>query len=77
MDIGSIESGNVMVKVLTTNEVSLTVIPKMNLIGKVKYPGAKANRAKGEHGLSVLIKIIDGGTTQKWYYQNEKELLEP
>ena len=64
MDIGSIESGNLVVKVLTTNEVSLTVLPKMNLIGKVKYPGAKANRAKGEHGLSVLIKINDGEKTQ-------------
>ncbi|MFX1280577.1 MAG: hypothetical protein ACFFA3_14465 [Promethearchaeota archaeon] len=60
MDIGSIESGNLMIKVLTTNEVSLTVLPKMDLIGKVKYPGAAANRAKGEHGLSVLIKINDG-----------------
>lgn len=60
MDIGSIESGNLLVKVLTTNEVSLTILPKMNLVGKVIYPGAKANRAKGEHGLSVLIKINDG-----------------
>ena len=63
MDIGSIESGKVMIKVLTTNEVSLTVIPKMNLQGKVIYPGDKANRAKGEHGLSVLIKISDGEKT--------------
>lgn len=60
MEIGSIESGNLMVKVLTTNEVSLTVLPKTNLIGKVKYPGGAANRAKGEHGLSVLIKINNG-----------------
>ena len=64
MDIGSIESGNVMLKVLTTNEVSLTILPKMNLIGKVKYPGATANRAKGEHGLAVMIRITDGMETQ-------------
>ena len=64
MDIGSIESGNLMVKVLTTNEVSLTVLPKMNLVEKVKYPGAAANRAKGEHGLSTLIKINDGEKIQ-------------
>ncbi|MFX0080599.1 MAG: MBL fold metallo-hydrolase [Candidatus Hodarchaeota archaeon] len=59
MDIGNIESGNAMVKVLTTNEVSLTILPKMNLIDKVKYPGAVAIRAKGEHGLSIMIKIVD------------------
>ncbi len=64
MDIGSIESGKIMIKVLTTNEVSLTILPKMNLIGKVNYPGAKANRAKGEHGLSVLIKVNSGDNIQ-------------
>ncbi|MFX0030047.1 MAG: MBL fold metallo-hydrolase [Candidatus Hermodarchaeota archaeon] len=64
MDIRSIESGKVMVKVLTTNEVSLTVLPKDNLIDKVKYPGAKANRAMGEHGLSILIRINDGKKNQ-------------
>ncbi|MFX1344438.1 MAG: hypothetical protein ACFFAI_04980 [Promethearchaeota archaeon] len=47
MDIGSIESGKIVIKVLTTNEVSLTILPKMNLIGKFIYPGAKANRVTG------------------------------
>ena len=60
MDIGSIESGNIEVKVLAANEVSLTILPKMNLRDKVKYPGTKANRALGEHGLSMMIKIADG-----------------
>jgi len=64
MDIGSIESGKIMLKVLTTNEVSLTILPKMNLIGKVKYPGGAAIRAKGEHGLSIMIRIIDGEKTK-------------
>ena len=64
MDIGSIESGNIVLKVLTTNEVSLTILPKANLVDKIKYPGAAANRAKGEHGLSMMVKIIDGEQTQ-------------
>jgi 7,8-dihydropterin-6-yl-methyl-4-(beta-D-ribofuranosyl)aminobenzene 5'-phosphate synthase len=64
MDIGSIKSGKITVKVLTTNEVSLTILPKMNLTGKVKYPGAVAIRAKGEHGLSIMIKIVDGEQTK-------------
>lgn len=64
MDIGSIESGKLTLKVLTTNEVSLTILPKVNLVDKIKYPGAAATRAKGEHGLSVMIKIIDGDQTQ-------------
>ncbi|MFW9874791.1 MAG: MBL fold metallo-hydrolase [Candidatus Thorarchaeota archaeon] len=64
MEIGSIESGKLLLKVLTINEVSLTILPKMNLIGKVKYPGAAANRVKGEHGLSIMIKIIDGEQTK-------------
>jgi len=63
MDIGSIESGKVMIKVLTTNEVSLTILPKMSLIDKVKYPGAAANRAMGEHGLAMIIKITEGEET--------------
>ncbi len=60
MEIGSIESGNLMIKVLTTNEVNLTILPKMNLVDKVKYPGAAANRAAGEHGLAMIIKINNG-----------------
>jgi len=63
MEIGSIESGNLMIKVLTTNEVSLTILPKKNLIDKVKYPGTAANRASAEHGLSMIIKIKEGEET--------------
>jgi 7,8-dihydropterin-6-yl-methyl-4-(beta-D-ribofuranosyl)aminobenzene 5'-phosphate synthase len=65
MDIGSIESGKVMIKVLTTNEVSLTILPKMNLRDKVKYPGANANSATGEHGLAMIINITDNERSHK------------
>jgi len=64
MDIGSIESGKLMVKVLTTNEINLTILPKPNLMEKIKYPGVAANRVVGEHGLSMIIKITDGEKTQ-------------
>lgn len=60
MDIGSIEQGKIEIKVLTTNEVSITILPKEHLKEKVIYPGAAANRALGEHGLAMSIKVRDG-----------------
>jgi len=57
MDIGSIESGKVQVKVITTNTTSITVITEEKFGGKVIQPEATANRALGEHGLAMLITV--------------------
>lgn len=54
-----IESGKVTVKVLTTNETSLTMRTEDRFNGKVIQPGAEANRARGEHGLALSISVID------------------
>lgn len=56
-----IESGKVTIKVLTTNTVSITVLTEEKFGGKVIQPEAKANRAVGEHGLSMSIEIQDEG----------------
>ncbi len=54
-----IESGKVTVKVLSTNEISLTLLTEDKFNGKVIHPGATANRAIGEHGLALSISIED------------------
>ncbi|TFG16935.1 MAG: MBL fold metallo-hydrolase [Promethearchaeota archaeon] len=56
-----IESGKVTIKVLTTNTASITVLTEEKFGGKVIQPEANANRALGEHGLSMSIKIEDDG----------------
>ena len=55
-----IESGKITLKVLTTNEVSLTILTEDKFKGKVIQPGKSANRVTGEHGFSMSIEIKDG-----------------
>ncbi len=64
MDIGSIESGKVTIKVLTTNNVSVTLRTDEKFNGKVIQPGVSSNKVSGEHGISIIIKIIDGDETR-------------
>jgi len=54
-----IESGKIALKVLTTNEISLTISTQDKFKGKVIQPEALANRAMGEHGFAMSIKIKD------------------
>ena len=63
-----IESGKITLKVLTTNEVSLTMLTDDKFKGKVIHPGAKAIRAVGEHGLSMSIKIEDDEETHNFLF---------
>ena len=56
----SITSGSITLKVLTTNEVSVTLQDKENLKGTVIQPKAAANRAHAEHGLAMSIEVSDG-----------------
>ncbi|MFX1273681.1 MAG: MBL fold metallo-hydrolase [Promethearchaeota archaeon] len=65
MDIGSIESGKLDIKVLTTNTTLATLLDKENLKGKVKQPGPLGARLLGEHGLSLLFDIKDGDQKKK------------
>ena len=54
-----IESGKVKLKVLTTNETSLTILTEDKFGGKVIQPGKSANRVSGEHGLAMSMEIND------------------
>ena len=55
----SIESGKVVVKVLATNDTSITLLTEDKFNGKVVQPGARANMIVGEHGLAMSISITD------------------
>ncbi|MEJ2250100.1 MAG: MBL fold metallo-hydrolase [Candidatus Lokiarchaeota archaeon] len=59
MDIDSIESGKINIKVLTTNSTSITVLTEERFKGKVIQPEASGNRALSEHGLSMLITLTN------------------
>ncbi len=54
-----IESGKVIVKVLATNDTSITLLTEDKFNGKVVQPGATANMVRGEHGLAMSISIVD------------------
>ncbi|MFX1447665.1 MAG: MBL fold metallo-hydrolase [Promethearchaeota archaeon] len=84
MNIGEIESGNVVIRVLTTNLTSMTILTEEKFKGKVIQPGPKANKVVGEHGLSMAIEVIEndtpylylmdaGGLTQA-IFENSKQL---
>jgi 7,8-dihydropterin-6-yl-methyl-4-(beta-D-ribofuranosyl)aminobenzene 5'-phosphate synthase len=57
MEIGSIESGNVAIKVLTTNSVSSTLLNEGKFQGKVVQPLTNSSKFVGEHGLAMSIEI--------------------
>ncbi|TFG01474.1 MAG: MBL fold metallo-hydrolase [Promethearchaeota archaeon] len=59
-----IESGKVVLKVLTTNTTSVTLLTDDKFKGKVIQPGPTANRAVGEHGFSMSMEIKDGDLTR-------------
>jgi len=54
-----IESGNLTIKILTTNTVDIALLTEDKFNGKVIQPGADAVRAVGEHGLAMSIRIED------------------
>ncbi len=56
-----IESGKITVKVLTTNETSVTLLTDEKFNGVVVQPEANANRLLAEHGLALSITITENG----------------
>ncbi len=52
-----IEEGNIVIKVLTCNTTSITLLTDKKFAGKVIQPDVKANRAVAEHGLAMSIRI--------------------
>lgn len=60
MKIGSIESGNLTIKVLTTNTVISTLVTDQKFQGKVIQPQINATKLIAEHGLAMSIEITNG-----------------
>ena len=58
--LDEIESGKVTLKVLSTNEVSITKLTEDRFKGKVIQPGRSVNSAFAEHGFAMSIHIKEG-----------------
>jgi 7,8-dihydropterin-6-yl-methyl-4-(beta-D-ribofuranosyl)aminobenzene 5'-phosphate synthase len=63
-----IESGNLMLKILTTNTVDVTLATEDKFKGKVIQPRSEAVNIVGEHGLAVLIKIFEDNFTHNYLF---------
>ena len=59
MNIGNVESGNLIVKVMAANNTSMTLTNNKKFQGKVIQPGHKSFATIGEHGLAMSIKILE------------------
>ena len=57
--LDAIESGKITLKVLTTNEISITKLTEDKFNGKVIQPGKSVRRAIAEHGFAISIDIVD------------------
>ena len=57
-----IESGNVEIKVLTTNSVISTLLTEEKFQGKVIQPQTNGSKMIAEHGLAMSIEITEGDT---------------
>jgi len=60
MNIGSIESGKIVIRVLTTNSVISTLLTDEKFNGKVIQPQTNGSKLVAEHGLAMSIELMDG-----------------
>ena len=63
-----IESGTLKLKVLTTNTVDVTLSNEDKFKGKVIHPKSNAINAIGEHGLAILIQILENNVTHNFLF---------
>lgn len=63
MNIGSIESGNLIIKVIASNRTSMTLPTNKKFKGKVTHPRHDFFATIGEHGIAMTIKILEGDST--------------
>jgi 7,8-dihydropterin-6-yl-methyl-4-(beta-D-ribofuranosyl)aminobenzene 5'-phosphate synthase len=59
MNIGSIESGKIVIKVVASNRTSMTLRTNKKYQGKVIHPQHNSFGTMGEHGIALIIKILD------------------
>jgi len=60
MNIGSIESGKIIIKVIASNRTSMTLPSDEKFQGKVIQPRHDSFATIGEHGIAMSIKILEG-----------------
>ncbi|MFX0041182.1 MAG: MBL fold metallo-hydrolase [Candidatus Heimdallarchaeota archaeon] len=63
MNIGNIESGKLLVKVIASNRTSMTLPTDKKFEGKVIHPRHESFGTLSEHGISLIIKILEGDST--------------
>ena len=68
MNIGNVESGNLIVKVMAANNTSMTLTDNKKFQGKVIQPGHKSFATIGEHGLAMSIKILEDDSTHLFLF---------
>ncbi len=59
MDIGSIEPGNIIIRILTTNSVYSTLLNDEKFEGKVIQPLYNGSKLLSEHGIAISIEISE------------------
>jgi 7,8-dihydropterin-6-yl-methyl-4-(beta-D-ribofuranosyl)aminobenzene 5'-phosphate synthase len=60
MNIRYIESGKIIVKVVASNRTSMTLPSDNKFQGKIIQPGHDSFATLGEHGIAMIIKILEG-----------------
>ncbi|MFW9973628.1 MAG: MBL fold metallo-hydrolase [Candidatus Odinarchaeota archaeon] len=61
-----IESGNLLVRILTTNTSLSTLLTEEKFKGKVIQPHSNGGKYLGEHGLAMSLEIKKGDLTKKY-----------
>ena len=61
-----IESGNLMIRILTTNTTLSTLLTEEKFGGKVIQPHTNSSKYFAEHGLAMSIEIKQGEETKKY-----------
>ena len=64
MNFGSIESGKIIIKVVASNRTSMTLPTSKKFEEKVIQPRHDSFGTTSEHGIALVIKILEGDSTR-------------
>jgi len=74
-----IESGNIVIRVLTTNTVISTLVTENKFRGKVIQPQIDSSKLIAEHGLAMSIEVNNGENKKRFLFDTggpKKTILE-
>ena len=63
MNFGSIESGKIVIKIIASNRTSMTLPTNKKFQGKVIHPRHDSFATISEHGIAMIIKILEADST--------------